>query len=345
MLQKKLVAEFVRFHIMRDIRSEIFDHFNKEYTMNQKQISDMIARILFFKGEKRNFFPNIDMNKKNTWEDSIILKMRYFTNDPKGKFTTDIKRIKRIFSSSINRVEMFINKMKDITVIVKHKKLGNKHKLTNNVNKDISFLITNELYNKLYNTIKDGNEDKNEIVFLTLMRYEVLLDSKNHQLGIRYANKNIMDYDVELFASPINRTLNEFCSAYPDVDSYYNGNLGSYFNYDMKSNKKYTFNPPYDEPLMTNAIKRLISQMKRKKNIHVYITIPVWDICILRAIDLDQHISKEMKCIEYIPYTLLLDSDLVTSIGISSYKDYRYYDHFKNKVVSVAHTFTIIVDS
>jgi hypothetical protein len=337
-IKKKIFKDFARYLIMKKIRKQIFIYFNRKYNLKEQDVSDIIARILFFKNESC-FFPN------NEWMDSVKYKLLYINSD---SISDDINFIKTTFFSNISHdnilkakeiIDKLINEYTDIEINIKK---TDHYKITNNIIKDIQFIIPINLFNKLNSTIKDKYaEDKIYIIFLTLLRYEVLLNSKNHQLGIDYGDKDIDDYHVELFASPINRTLDKFCSAYNDVDIYYKGFQGSFFQYAFKNNTKYTFNPPYDEPFMTRAVERLLLQIKDKKNIHVYATIPVWDIPTLKALKLN--VPKIQM--EYKPYKLLIHSGKVDSINVSSYRDYKYHDHYKDKDISVAHTFTITVSS
>jgi hypothetical protein len=339
-IKKKIFKDFARYLIMKEIRKQMFTYFNEKYNLKKQDVSDMIARILFFKNDSY-FFPN------NEWIDSIRYKLLYMNpNSIPNSISGDIDFIKTTFLSNISQdnilkvkeiIDKLIDEFTDIEIDIKK---TDHYKITNNIIKDIQFIIPINLFNKLNSTIKDKYaEDRTYIIFLTLLRYEVLLDSRNHQLGIDYGSKNIDDYHVELFASPINRTLDKFCSTYKDVDSYYKGFQGSFFQYTFKNNTKYTFNPPYDEPFMTRAVGRLLSQIKDRKNIHVYATIPVWDIPTLKSLDLN--VPKIQM--EYKPYTLLIHSGYVNSIDVSSYRDYKYHDHYRDKDVSVAHTFTIVI--
>ena len=352
-LNERLFNEFMRYFIMKDIRRSIIDYLLGKYDLAGRKTVDTISRILFFKGQENCFFPD----KTDSWIPSTLLKLRYLTGiDNETPLLRDIDFIRNAFYEALEKknVSFIHDKVEELykdrgELTVRHERMKDTHYLTNNIAPIIKFSIHEELYRKLYSTSvfeKDDIKERKQLIFLTLLRYEILLDSKNHQLGIQYHVENIHTYDVELFASPINRTLDSFCSAYYDVDGFYKGSLGSFFQYTLESNKKYTMNPPYDDPLMTAASQRILDQLRRKdlNNIYIYITIPIWDVPILRALGLGKDIPSDIKEAEYKPYVLLRDSGFVDKIVVSTSNEYAYYNHYKNKIVRVAHTFTIFLE-
>lgn len=383
-MDSELIDEFTRVNIMDKIRRIIYNYYEKwnkwrklkSYDMKfvefkkKKEISILISNILFFR-EHDKFFPIVG-GSSDSWMDVARNKMKYIA-DPiyeSHPFLEEIKFIKSTFIESVDEWEniraSIVRKIRDEfhnDIVIYMRDKVKKVLLWSNIFPKTRFFIRKEIYEKLIRTINsiperniDNIPHKDRIVFLTMMRYEKLLNSKNHQLGIKYAKFNIEKFDVELFASPINRTLKEFCSAYPDVDKYYVGNVGSFFDYTLKSGKKYTLNPPYVEHLMTRAVTRLVNQLNRKGivNIEVFVTIPIWDystVKMLAAETKNEKIGKVYKKIlvtnrkwtPYVPYEILKDSPYIESINVFGMEDYEYYDHLAGKNISVSNTFHIIL--
>lgn len=80
--------------------------------------------------------------------------------------------------------------------------------------------------------------------------------------------------DIELFGSPFNTSL-PYCSAF-EIEKEWFGSFGSFFSFEMKSNKQYLANPPFDETMIALMIDRLSDQLSKTQGITVIITVPHW---------------------------------------------------------------------
>jgi hypothetical protein len=133
-------------------------------------------------------------------------------------------------------------------------------------------------YDKLRNFYNGEPKLFNFYIWVILLRYNIL-SSNNHQLGISpiIINKLKNDFNLihELFASPINCTLNSYCSIYLDVEKYF-GSVGNFFSYDLKSGF-YTFNPPYQVDIIEKGINKLFSYLDKNEKYGFFITVPIWD--------------------------------------------------------------------
>ena len=369
-MDDKILYEVTTFKIMKRIRTKVNKKFLNWYKWKPrikkntrgklKELNDLIVNVLFFKDEDKKFFP--DMNNKDVI-DVLKNKLRYSVDDQykKDNFKSEIKDIKNIFNSNIKMFDstyaLMKKQIKDFTINIKKK--GNKITfLTKFPMNGQKVECTNKIYNKLQSTIKKKipKTDYNKIIFITLLRYNINLKSNNHQLGIIY-NKKYRSYDVELFASPFNRTLKKFCSFYRDIDKLYSGNQGSFFRYKLKSNKKYTMNPPYIEKTMTKAVKKLINDLNDVTNVEIIITIPIWDYdslikmredLIANKMDsslLDFVQDENMENWEaYEPYEMLKKYKYTKSITKKYIKEHTYIDHLNNSKISVTNTFEIIIE-
>jgi hypothetical protein len=296
-----------------------------------KEINDLVCTILFSKGDNNKFYPtNI-----SAWKDAAINKLKYMSDKIyKDNYVNEINAIKIIFNGHIKK-EVLITKSPVINV----KFYMGMVSMSNNIIPKLKVKCTKAMYNKLVYWIKD-KKSKNGIVFITLLRYNYNLRSGNHQLGVIYDNK-LLHYDVELFASPFNRSLKEFCSLYPDIDKYYEGSLGSFYKYKLESHKKYTMNPPYVDSVMTKAAKKITEGIINLVDVTVHITIPIWDCETLK--EMNSNILCDID-VKYDAYDILKKSPYVTDIKKKFIGDYKYIDHLSGKNISVANTFVITMN-
>jgi len=314
------------------IRHEIHRYFKKVLNnrYKQKQVDDIISIILFLKDKNDLFLPS----KMKSWVDGVITKLKYlyeFGVDRTKPIAIEIQKIfikyeKKQYKTLPETIEIILSK--DL------------HLRCNALPKFIH-IIHQKMYNKLSKTIKDEyNHIINEIIFLTILRYEYMLNSKNHQLGLDYKEFKISKFDIELFASPMNRTLKEFCGAFPDIDKYYKGNLGSFFDFKLISNKKYTANPPYVEEIMSKASQKIKDELDRNEihGIKIVVTIPVWDFIIQKILEDCQKniIVYDFKNhVEYKPYTVLRDSKYIRTLTIFNGYNFKYINYSLDKKISI----------
>lgn len=369
-MEDKFIDELTRVIVMKGIRKDIHKYFRSwvkwkdsrstrpisKYTRSKrtKETNDIIASIHFFKDDVFDvFFPILRGNLAGKWIPVVKNKLSYLVanNYKSDNFKGEIKSIKRFYISRLDEWDNIRKGLlgKNINITVSMGK-DNKYVMNNNIY-NVQINISSKLYNKLYGSIrKNINGNKNMIIYLTMIRYEILLDSKNHQLAINYLKYNINKFDVELFASPINRTLKRFCSAYPDIDKYYKGNLGSFFKYKFTSDTKYTMNPPYIEQMMIDSVDHVIKEMNRSsiKNITILISLPIWDPKVLKSIAENEGSDDKYNYVflknipeKYIPYEMLKGYKYTTEIKVYSMKSYSYYDHLREKLISVTNTFHI----
>jgi len=128
-------------------------------------------------------------------------------------------------------------------------------KITENLTyRNLSFNILPEFKEKL-RSMYTGSNFYNDL-FILLARYRALYDD-NQQAAV---NEKAMNYIISLgcnaegFASPLNTTLETFCSAFPDTDTIW-GSQGDFFSTDIPD-AVYELNPPFiEEMMMATAIR------------------------------------------------------------------------------------------
>lgn len=197
--------------------------------------------------------------------------------------------------------------------------------------------IKKQLYSKLKARILSGKEDINHIIFVTLTRYKIYdIDLIGNSLSIDeiYFNSILKDkLTLEMFASPINCHLTNFCSIFPDIEHYY-GSVGTSFTYETDMNfwlkqKIVVCNPPYCTQIMTRMaemIKNIVTHcIDKQHNINFVIIVPDW-----------RNGSKYYD--EYEVYTLLkpyIKKEIVKK------GNFLYFDYFDYKNVSLGTTDTL----
>jgi hypothetical protein len=170
-------------------------------------------------------------------------------------------------------------------------------------------------------------------VYLVLLRYLQVLDSGMHQLALFYKDVFHEPNITECFASPLNRTCERFCGAFPDVDSMFKGYLGRFEDLIFHAGQVYTVNPPYDAKVMEKSSERIVQVMSTVKNIKIYVTIPIWDYEGLLAAypPTSHHLFEKYKNQPYPALDALKKSPFVHKITIYKREELPYYDHVNLK--------------
>lgn len=99
---------------------------------------------------------------------------------------------------------------------------------------------------------------------------------------------------IELFGSPFN-TRSDYCSAF-GIEKELFGSLGSFFEYELESGTNYIANPPFDEQLMEDMVRRLDAQLAKTTNVTVVVTIPDWQPPFAARDLLDNSPHRKSSC-------------------------------------------------
>lgn len=175
------------------------------------------------------------------------------------------------------------------------------------------------------------------LMFIIRLRYEIL-SPKEKSIYLSLPPKTIHEFGatVELFGSPFN-TILPYCSAFPDLEKKV-GSLGNYFNYQLKSNTKYTWNPPYDNWFMEKAAKRLLEQLDKTSDTEILVSIPIWDNPTRRKLRLPITIGRP-----FYTYLMLKESKYFKSEKILIKDQSRFYNYFNKKYVYPTPSYLIVM--
>ena len=129
---------------------------------------------------------------------------------------------------------------------------------------------------KFYNSRVNGksNSQVDLILFALLQRYKAIGIDNNHCS----APPNVIKFTMartELFGTPFNTTLDQFCSPFSDLEHMF-GSIGSFFEYEITTGT-YFMNPPYDETLMTKSMIKVLDALDTNQEITIIVVIPLWD--------------------------------------------------------------------
>ena len=119
-------------------------------------------------------------------------------------------------------------------------------------------------------------------LFCMCLRYEAL-GCHGYQAAIGpLVFKVLRDYlcvEVECFASPLNSTLRNYCSAFPDVDAPF-GSCGSFFSY-RPHRGSFEVNPPFEPELMCFAVEHASCLVESAESLNEPLSfafiVPTWD--------------------------------------------------------------------
>jgi hypothetical protein len=242
----------------------------------------------------------------------------------------------KTFYNSIKNKKYTFNE--NIQIFSKKKKINNKLYII--YNNELKILSNN--YYKLKNFYNGETKLFDFYIWVLLLRYEIL-GSNNHQLGISPIIINNLKNDFnlihELFASPINCTLNSYCSIYVDVEKYF-GSVGNFFNYDLKSGF-YTFNPPYQVDIIEKGFNKLFEYLDKDEKYGFFITVPIWD-------------NEGKSNFNYNEKVIYNDFDIMYKVKKSKYlklkleipkEKFSYLDHnnYNIKNITIQNTYVFIL--
>ena len=186
-------------------------------------------------------------------------------------------------------------------------------------------------------------EDKDPTPYICIeaLRYHHLGSLMEH-LSIPPTIIKRLKIDIELFGTPMNTSAPSFCSPFPDIEKYFNSQ-GNFMDYTLTENNKYTFNPPYDNSLMTITTKKLLSMLdnlsKYDTKVYVLCTLPVWDPETQKVLKLPIY-GEKFEALD-----LLLDSPYVYDKAVLRKEEYPYFNYFTEKYVPASHTHILLLST
>lgn len=124
---------------------------------------------------------------------------------------------------------------------------------------------------KLYTNCGLGDNFKRDMILLVSL-YD-FLSTKNMHLGAPSALLKSIQFDAELFGSPLNSSLVKYCSAF-DIERKF-GSIGSFFDWKI-TDGTYWVNPPFVERLLNETARVLNKYLSYTNKLIFAIVIPCW---------------------------------------------------------------------
>ncbi len=214
---------------------------------------------------------------------------------------------------------------------------------------NITFPLKKVLYDKLKNKVTDINK-----IFQLIFRYNTVgIYGSNEQLAVpdnvKKMWKNKYNINTELFASALNNYYPNFYSLFPDIEKEW-GSLGS-FNDIVKPSTKVFANPPFDEIIINETVKKLCNWCLDDKEFGALLTIPIWDSNRKLINDYDKY-EIDNKCFNsnwsYKAIAILFENKYKNiNITIEAYgkKAFPYINHVTNKLIPASRTYLIYFGS
>lgn len=135
------------------------------------------------------------------------------------------------------------------------------------------------------NGLRASDDDFNRAAFCVVARYATL-QGTHYKAGNMQAAippevfevlKKKFDVSCEMFASPLNASMDEFCSACPSTDAVF-GSRGSAFSFEPEEGS-YECNPPFDEGVirrLAGHLEGLLSSAGQKRPLSFCVIVPTW---------------------------------------------------------------------
>ena len=148
---------------------------------------------------------------------------------------------------------------------------------------NIFFKILTKSYFRLIQNFKsaDLNDDVTSKIFILLCRYQSLY-APGYHAAIPIKVFDVLQKELkvthEIFASPFNRILDNYTSAYPDIDGYF-GSKGNFFEVFPKlfeHGGSFEANPPFLEEHMATFALIVIDNLRRQVPLSFVVIVPAW---------------------------------------------------------------------
>ncbi len=207
-------------------------------------------------------------------------------------------------------------------------------------------------YNRLREIYTGAPEKFDAMVYTLLFIYHSLGALGNNgsvPIGLLNDEDGVDSGFTELFGSPLNtQSKHGYCSPFT-VEVDYFGSSGSFYTYSLKAGENYTCNPPYIDGMMTDAAKRVVSELRRlgtpETSTDVFFVFPVWDKKGLEMLGdkkdpNDPNADAPYGCLE-----VLRASGLVRTEKILHKNAHKYYSWYGDKLVSYAHTYIFLLST
>ena len=263
----------------------------------------------------------------------VYLKSKGFNA---GSIDSLEKEFANIITTSKNQLDSYEEKEYGNPILVQLE-----HYLTITTD-SLSFNITMERFAKLKKSYLNFSKSEDGLMlylFKLLMRYNPITELCSGYSGgcpprLFSCLQEKLKVDWELFASPLNNTLDNYFSAYDDTDIPFGskGNFFSKFNDLVDLGGNFELNPPFTEEYLSITTEMILEALIKHKDDDIPLTFvyihPTWD---------DLYGYKNMKNSEF----------LIKELCFSQKKHYYYsglqHDPYNNRVSASSAASTIFL--
>lgn len=178
----------------------------------------------------------------------------------------------------------------------------------------------------IFNKLIKNDIKLDDIIYLILKYYFLGIDtgffwSIDRDIYDRLIDINDNKYCIECFASPLNHTIDNYCSLYEEDKIF--GSLGNFFTYAdciIKNNleKRLVINPPYTELMIEKTIEKIIEIKEYVNKTEFFILLPYWEDmeCIKNLINRNDSEYIIVEDGQYILYNHIKNEDINTPMAL-----------------------------
>jgi hypothetical protein len=190
-------------------------------------------------------------------------------------------------------------------------------------------------FNKIQLTRYDLDDtDILEYLFITKMRYEIMGSNNQHLSVPMKVTKTFAD--IELFGTPFN-TCVPYCS--PFADEKILGSLGSFDDFVLTESKTYLLNPPFDEDIILEAVKKVLKAISNTKDITIIAILPAWDT------ETQKKLGRKVYHMEFEALNVVMKSKFLKDHKVVENEKYSYFNYQTNSNVKTVDTHILIISN
>lgn len=167
-----------------------------------------------------------------------------------------------------------------------------------------------------------NKEEFDQHLAIMLLRYKFLGGLNNH-LSVPPVIYSHLKVDLELYGTPFNVMVPDYCSPFPEDLEEHFGSRGSVINYRLKDNQVYAANPPYDVQVIQQLAEKLAEELTELNNTTVYLIIPLW---------------KD----DFPAHDLLLKNSYLKDNCELNRDEYPFYHYFKERLIPAVNTYLLV---
>ncbi|MDG7050482.1 MAG: hypothetical protein JRZ94_04690 [Nitrososphaerota archaeon] len=187
-----------------------------------------------------------------------------------------------------------------------------------------------------------------EHLAILVARY-IAIGTTNNHASVPPKVIEFCSVNTEMFGSPLNTSAEQYCSPMFDIEKEF-GSIGSFFNIELTPDT-YLCNPPYDEVIINQAMRKILSAFDRNVEMTVIIVLPAWDIETQLLINQTETLAggtKTVKPVKYVEFPIISEikrSRFLRSNVLLNYEDHRFYNFYTDEHVALTDTHLFVMSN